>query len=129
MLNQNKKNQTIRLYLEKYNKYFIILKNQCLFFFVCLIKIFIKIINNATGSTNGNAAAWRGTDGSPLLAVANDIVEYDGTRWNVVFDSSNPSGVQYTTNLTTGIQYRWANNEWLKSYEGLYPEGEWSLVL
>ena len=86
-------------------------------------------INNATGSNKGNAIAWRGTDGSPLVAVANDIVEYDGTRWNIVFDSSNESNVQYTTNLTTGIQYRWADNAWLKSYEGLYPEGEWSLVL
>ena len=86
-------------------------------------------INNATGSNKGNAIAWRGTDGSPLVAVANDIVEYDGTRWNIVFDSSNESNVQYTTNLTTGIQYRWADNAWLKSYEGVYPEGEWSLVL
>lgn len=83
-----------------------------------------------TGTNDdGNAEAWRGTDGSPLVAFANDIVEYDGTRWNVVFDSSNLSDVQYVTNLTTGIQYRWADNQWLKSYEGLYPGGEWSLVL
>jgi hypothetical protein len=86
-------------------------------------------INNSTGSATGNAEAWRGTDGSPLVANANDIVEYDGTRWNVVFDSSNISSVQYVTNLTTSVQYRWAGGEWLKSYEGLYPEGEWSLVL
>jgi len=86
-------------------------------------------INNSTGSSKGNAAAWRGTDGSPLVANANDIVQYDGTRWNVVFDSSNNSSVQYVTNLTTSVQYRWAGGEWLKSYEGLYPEGEWSLVL
>ncbi|MEK9698842.1 MAG: hypothetical protein VW270_23910, partial [Candidatus Poseidoniales archaeon] len=59
----------------------------------------------------------------------NDIVEYDGTRWNVVFDSSNISGVQYVTNLTTSIQYRWADGQWLKSYDGVYPGGEWSLVL
>lgn len=82
-----------------------------------------------TGSDDeGDAAAWRGTDGSPLFAQTNDIVEYDGTRWNVVFDSSNLSSVQYVTNLTTGIQYRWAGSQWLKSYEGLYPEGEWSFV-
>jgi hypothetical protein len=86
-------------------------------------------INNSTGSTTGNAEAWRGTDGSPLIASANDIVEYDGTRWNVVFDSSNLSDIQYVSNLTTSVQYRWAGGEWLKSYEGLYPEGEWSLVL
>ena len=50
-------------------------------------------------------------------------------RWNIAFDSSQETNVQYVSNLTTSVQYRWANNEWLKSYEGLYPEGEWSLVL
>jgi hypothetical protein len=83
----------------------------------------------ATGSnSDGNAAAWRGTDGSPLAAEANDIVEYDGARWNITFDSNVLSDVQYVSNLTTGIQYRWAGGQWLKSYEGLYPEGEWSFV-
>jgi hypothetical protein len=78
---------------------------------------------------NSGAEAWTGTDGSILSARANDIVQYDGVRWNISFDSSNVSDVQYITNLTTGIQYRWAAGEWLKSYEGLYPSGEWSLVL
>jgi hypothetical protein len=64
-----------------------------------------------------------------LVANTNDIVQYDGVRWNIAFDSSNESNVQYVSNLTTSVQYRWANNEWLKSYEGLYPEGEWSIVL
>ena len=80
-------------------------------------------------NADGDAEAWRGTDGSSLVASANDIVEYDGTRWNVVFDSSNLSDIQYVTNITTSIQYRWAQEQWLKSYEGLYPGGEWSLVL
>ena len=84
----------------------------------------------STGTNDdGDATAWRGTDDSPLFANANDIVEYDGERWNVVFDSSNPGTTQYVTNITTSIQYRWSNNQWLKSYEGLYPGGEWSLVL
>jgi len=84
----------------------------------------------STGSEDdGNALAWRGTDGSALVASANDIVEYNGTRWTVVFDSAGTSDVEYVTNLTTSIQYRWADSQWLKSYEGLYPGGEWSLVL
>ena len=84
----------------------------------------------STGSEeDGNALAWRGTDGSALVASANDIVEYNGTRWTVVFDSASTSDVEYVTNLTTSIQYRWADSQWLKSYEGLYPGGEWSLVL
>jgi hypothetical protein len=75
------------------------------------------------------AAAWTGVNGEILHANANDIIEYDGEKWNISFLAANPSDVQYVTNLTTGIQYRWADNLWLKSYEGLYPEGEWSLVL
>ena len=73
--------------------------------------------------------AWTGTDGSVLFAQANDIIEYDGIRWNIAFKSDELSDVQYVTNITTGIQYRWAEGQWLKSYEGLYPGGEWSLVL
>ena len=84
----------------------------------------------STGSEDdGNALAWRGTDGTALVASANDIVEYNGTQWTVVFDSAGTSDVEYVTNLTTSIQYRWADSQWLKSYEGLYPGGEWSLVL
>lgn len=86
-------------------------------------------IEDTGTNEDGNALAWRGTDDSPLFAKANDIVEFDGTRWNVVFDSDVASNTQYVTNTTTGIQYRWANGQWLKSYEGLYPGGEWSIVL
>lgn len=92
---------------------------------------YLLINDTGSGSTDdpGFAEAWRGTDGSTLIANTNDIVEYDGTRWNIAFDSSNESNVQYISNLTTSVQYRWASGQWLKSYEGLYPAGEWSLVL
>lgn len=70
------------------------------------------------------AAAW-----GDAVARANDIIEYDGTRWNTVFDSTTADNVQFITNITTGVQYRWTGQEWVKSYEGLYPGGEWSLVL
>ena len=93
--------------------------------------LLVSDTGNDSATDPGFATAWRGTDGTKLIAKTNDIVQYDGTRWNVVFDASENTGstVQYVTNVTTGVQYRWANNEWLKSYEGLYPEGEWSLVL
>lgn len=88
---------------------------------------------NDTGSDStedpGFAEAWKGTDGSPLVAQTNDIVQYDGVRWNVIFNADGDNNVQYVTNLTTSVQYRWAANQWLKSYEGLYTEGNWSLVL
>jgi hypothetical protein len=80
------------------------------------------------GVTNPNA--WEGTSGQPLVAHANDIVEYDGARWQIAFDStSSPENMQYVTNITTELQYRWTGSAWVKSYQGLYPGGQWTLVL
>lgn len=65
-----------------------------------------------------------------IVAYANDIIEFDGVNWIVAFDSTNAAGnIQYATNITTGLQYMWTGSSWVKSYEGLYPGGEWSLVL
>lgn len=88
------------------------------------------LLTEDTGSDIGNAEAWRGVDGQALVAVANDIIEYDGERWQVSFSQdSSPDNIQYVTNLTTGIQYRWTGQVWVKSYQGLYPGGKWRLVL
>jgi hypothetical protein len=77
-----------------------------------------------------NPDSWSGADGQPLVAHANDIVEYDGSRWAVVFDSTtSPTNIQYVTNVTTELQYRWTGSVWVKSYQGLYPGGQWTLVL
>ena len=92
------------------------------------------LFTQATGSFDNpdldNPEAWLGTDGQPLVAHANDIVEYDGARWRISFDStSSPDNIQYVTNLTTELQYRWTGSAWVKSYQGIYPGGAWSLVL
>jgi hypothetical protein len=88
------------------------------------------LLTEDTGSEDGYADAWTGVDGQPLIAQANDIVEYDGQRWLVSFDSENsPDNIQYVTNETTEIQYKWTGEAWVKSYQGLYPGGKWSLVL
>jgi hypothetical protein len=64
-----------------------------------------------------------------IVANANDIIEYVGDRWVVVFDSNNINYTQYATNNNTGIQYRWTGEEWVKSVEGLYRGGEWSIII
>jgi hypothetical protein len=88
------------------------------------------LLTEDTGSDNGYAEAWAGLDGQPLIARANDIVEYDGSRWVVYFDStSSPDNIQYVTNITTNTQYEWTGASWIKSYQGLYPGGAWNLVL
>lgn len=92
------------------------------------------LLTQAVGSYNNpdgtNPEYWTGTNGHPLVASANDIIEYDGQAWQISFDStSSPDNIQYVTNLTTELQYRWTGNAWVKSYQGLYPGGSWSLIL
>ena len=90
------------------------------------------LLTEDTGSYDSTTSpvAWQGENGQPLVATANDIVEFDGVQWVVAFDStSSPVNIQYVTNITTGIQYKWIDNTWVKSYQGLYPGGQWNLVL
>jgi hypothetical protein len=75
------------------------------------------------------AIAWRGSDGRDLVAQSWDIVEYNGVFWEVVFDNLNNTEIEYVTNLTTGVQYRWENQSWIKSFDGVYPGGTWGLAL
>lgn len=73
--------------------------------------------------------SWQGSNGSLLVARANDIIEYKGDHWDVEFNAQNENNTHYVTNLNTGVQYRWTGTEWVKSYEGVYREGLWTLVL
>ncbi len=71
------------------------------------------------------AVAW-----GDLVAVANDIIEFDGTAWYVIFNSAQESDTLiYQTNIYTGVQYVWNGVYWAKSFEGEYRAGEWRLEL
>jgi len=63
-----------------------------------------------------------------LVAKTNDIIEYNGTSWTVSFDSDT-TDTEYVTNATTDVQYVWTGSNWIKSYQGIYRGGDWSLVL
>ena len=84
------------------------------------------LILNAIGDADNTDGpdAW-----GDLVAGANDIIEYNGVNWQVAFDSSAESGIHYLTNTNTQIQYKWTGSEWVKSYEGEYKAGDWSIVL
>ena len=74
--------------------------------------------------------AWKNADdGSDTLAYANDIIEWNGSRWNTVFNSADSTNVTYITNSYTGIQYKWSDQTWSKSFEGIYDKGLWRLIL
>lgn len=94
--------------------------------------LLVNDIGNVANDPSGNyAAAWKGTGGDQLIAGTDDIIEYDGTNWIVDFDASEiPLGeAHYVTNLITEIQYSWAQDMWIKSYEGEYKAGFWHVVL
>ena len=86
------------------------------------------IVNNIDSTTTFNSQ-WRGTDTQDLVANAHDIIQYNGVHWTVAFDSQSTDVLNYVTNLTTGIQYKWQNQQWTKSYDGVYRAGEWMLSI
>jgi hypothetical protein len=75
------------------------------------------------GNLDGSEV-WNG-----LVAQSNDIIEYNGSTWVVLFDHANHNTVEYITNNNTGVQYRWTGSEWVKSVEGVYRGGDWSIVI
>jgi hypothetical protein len=90
------------------------------------------LLTEDTGNVNNEfpATAWVGGNGRALVAQANDIIEYRAGYWQVSFRAASEENVaQYVTNITTGIQYRWTGDSWVKSYQGVYPGGTWRLVL
>lgn len=100
----------------------------------------VTVNNNLTNPSNGTRYLLTDDIGSAinlsgsviwgsLIAKANDIIEYNGTTWNVVFDSATIKTTEYITNLNTNVQYRWTGEEWVKSVEGVYRGGDWSLVI
>ncbi len=104
-----------------------------------------KIINPLTFAPTNNAAGDRylivdeigdstatvqSSTWGDLVASVGDIIQYNGTKFVKVFDASNPdSTLHYVTNSNTGIQYRFDGTEWVKSYEGIYAAGNWTIVL
>ena len=74
---------------------------------------------------------WKNRDGTDFYAEANSIIEWAGTRWEVVLDPQDPELVDtpvYITNLRTGIQYKFFEGSWTKSFEGEYSKGTWRLI-
>jgi hypothetical protein len=75
------------------------------------------------------ADAWKGTGSQDLVANANDIIQYNGTQWVVSLDSRETLEIKYVTNIATNQQYKWTGSHWIRSYEGEYKNGRWSIVL
>lgn len=77
-------------------------------------------------NTDG-ADGWKNNDGTEFIADENDIVEWDGTKWHIIFDASENTDPIYITNLNTSAQYKWTGEYWIRSYEGEYSGGTWMI--
>lgn len=67
-----------------------------------------------------------------LSAKKNSIIEYDGTKWNVLFNSEfqrTQSDVYYVLNEYNNKQLKWDKNGWSYSIDGVYNRGYWRLLL
>lgn len=84
------------------------------------------LLTDNIGSTDNveGSEVWQ-----DLVANESDIIEYNGVNWEVVFDAAVVSTTEYIVNALTGVQYRWAGSEWVKSVEGVYRGGEWSIII
>lgn len=80
------------------------------------------------GYNSDSTVSW-----GSVVANANDIIEYNAVtnEWEVAFSANEATTVEFVTNLTTNIQYRYVSAEgmWVKSYEGWYGEGDYSIVI
>lgn len=86
--------------------------------------------NDQFGTVGYNGpSAWKNTDTSDFKASINDIIEWNGSSWSIVFDASAATDTIYVTNAFTGTQYQYTNGDWGKTYEGLYNNKLWRLIL
>jgi hypothetical protein len=73
---------------------------------------------------SGATVAW-----GPLTASKNDIIMFNGTVWQVVFDSKTATTEGFVTNLYTNKQLHWDKTQWELSIDGQYAPGMWRIYL
>ena len=92
--------------------------------------LIIDEIGNVKNAPGKGASAWQDVYGHDFVADVNDIIEWTGETWTVVFHANQDKDtLVWQTNIYTGIQYLWNGVSWAKSFEGVYTSGQWSLVL
>ena len=69
-------------------------------------------------------------DDSTQLALG--LQDSSSARGTVGLDSATQldstfTKIHYVTNITTGVQFKWTGEFWIKSYEGFYAPGTWTI--
>ena len=87
------------------------------------------ILEDISSTDADGPSAWKNNDGTDVVASANDIIQWNGVKWDIIFNSAEVTDIVYITNSYTGTQYKWDSEQWSKSIDGMYYPGEWRLVL
>lgn len=82
------------------------------------------ILEDITGTAAFKSIALVG-----FYAKADDIIQWDGNQWNVIFSPLTTTALTYVTNSYTGVQYKWESGIWAKSFEEVYTNDSWRLLL
>lgn len=73
----------------------------------------------------GDSIAW-----GNIKAEKNDIIEYDGSKWNTVFISAiSKNKTHFLLNSFNNNQLKWSNGEWSFAIDGIYERGFWRILL
>lgn len=65
--------------------------------------------------------------GANVVAYPNDVIEYNGIVWKVIFDSKNSTGHNYLVNNSNNTQYTFDGVNWSYTYFGEYSPGYWRI--
>ena len=63
-----------------------------------------------------------------VTANMNDIIQWNGSNWVVLFDSKSTSDIKYLRNNFSGRQFKWNGKEWLDTVQGFYGPGYWRVI-
>lgn len=65
--------------------------------------------------------------GAGVVAYPNDVIEFNGIAWKVIFDSRNTIGLNYLVNNSNNMQYTFNGINWAYTYYGIYSPGFWRI--
>lgn len=65
--------------------------------------------------------------GADIIAYPNDVIEFNGISWKVIFDSRNSIGFNYLVNNSNNTQYTFNGINWFYTYYGEYAPGYWRI--
>jgi hypothetical protein len=85
----------------------------------------------ATAANNG-PDGWKNSNGTDFVAKINDIIEWQGDHWQVIFEAAQETDTHiYQSNIynENKVQYVWNGVQWAKSFEGQYKAGLWRIEL